>query len=124
MVFIRHTKRFLALAVLAAILPVLWPSQAYAQSVGDVIENFATPLFTFDAVFSTIAYMAGLYLAVSAMFKLKDHVDHPDRTPLSDFVKRFIAGGAFLTAPYMAQVAQETLTGTGLDDLEISTRHN
>ena len=110
-------------AMVMGTLVLFVPEVAYAQSVGDVIDNFTVPLFQFDFLFSAICYIAGLVLAVWGIFKLKDHVDYPDRTPLSDFVKRFIAGGAFLVAPYMAGVIQGTLLGGGMPALGISSKH-
>lgn len=58
---------------------------------------------------SGVCYLLGLVLAVWAIIKLKDHVINPNQTPLSDSMKRFIAGGAFFALPIVIEAAYNTV---------------
>ena len=62
--------------------------------------------------FSTIAWIAGAFLGVAAIFKFKDHVDNPMQHPLSAGVKRMIAGGMFLSLPFTIKAVNGSLFGT------------
>lgn len=116
--------QFQLTALVMGVSVLFVPEVAYAQSVGNVIDNFSTSILPIGLLFSVISYMAGITLAVWAVFKLKDHVDFPDRTPLSDFVKRFIASGLFLVLPFTAEFIQNTLINGGMTLFGISSKHS
>lgn len=86
--------------------------QKIAGGVGEVLCNVIISTSTLPALITGIAYGMGLLLSVVAIFKLKEHVINPDRTPLSDSMKRFVAGGALFAIPSVARAAQELITGT------------
>jgi hypothetical protein len=54
----------------------------------------------------------GVYFAMVALFKLKDHVLNPDRAPLSDAIKRFVAGGLLFSLPSVTTALKETIVGS------------
>lgn len=78
--------------------------------ISDVICNVMESSAGIPGFISALAYILGLILAVSALFKLKEHVLDPSRTPLSDSVKRFVAGGAFFALPMVTEASQNLLT--------------
>ncbi len=85
------------------------------DTVGTVMDNVVLSSELLPGLVSAFAYACGLVLAVWGIIKLKDHVINPNQTPLSDSMKRFIAGGAFFSLPMMTQVLYNTLA-IGVDD--------
>lgn len=85
-----------------------------AGGLGSVICNVVQSSSQLPFLLSGIAYLAGLVLGVMAIIKLKDHVLNPDRTPLSDSIKRFLAGGAFFALPIVLTAAYNTVA-TGIN---------
>lgn len=80
-------------------------------TIGDVLCNVMESTDSFPGFVTAMAYMMGLIMAITALFKLKDHVLNPNQTPLSDAVKRFIAGGALFSLPMVTEAVQNLLTG-------------
>lgn len=78
--------------------------------ISDVICNVMDSTKTLPGFLTAIGYISGLLLAISALFKLKDHVINPTNTPLSDSMKRFIAGGALFSLPLVTEATQNMLT--------------
>lgn len=78
--------------------------------ISDVICNVMKSTSTLPGFLTAIGYISGLLLAISALFKLKDHVINPTNTPLSDSMKRFIAGGALFSLPLVTEATQNMLT--------------
>jgi hypothetical protein len=116
------------LVLLGAIIGGLVPKIVFAQSgplgpptaapvlvatgppkAGDLIANLVVSTGGFVEIFDYFAYTSGLLLCLISIFKFKDHVDNPANTPLSAGVKRFIAGGMFLSLPFMENVVQATM---------------
>ncbi|TVQ84941.1 MAG: hypothetical protein EA357_01750 [Micavibrio sp.] len=80
-------------------------------STGDAITNLHVSMRNLPNILTTIAFVAGLFLAVSGVLKLRDHVDNPPQTPISAGVKRLIAGGAFLGLPLTLNIARGSIFG-------------
>lgn len=68
-------------------------------TVETVAENIVTQSFRLPALVSTSAYILGLILGVSAIFKLKEHVDNPSQVPLRTPLIRLLGGGALFALP-------------------------
>lgn len=83
------------------------------QGIGTVICNVLWSTNMLPGLITAIAYVMGLMCAVTALVKLKDHVLNPHQTPLSDSMKRFVAGGAFFSLPIVTQAAQNLISGYG-----------
>jgi len=88
-------------------------ANAAPATLGDVLENAVASFEEVPQIIILIAYLAGLFLAVWALIKFKEHVDHPHQVPISDPVKKFIAGGCFLALPMVLQASLETFWGVG-----------
>lgn len=80
-------------------------------TLSDIICNTMSASNGLPGFVTAMAYLMGLIMAVVALFKLKDHVLNPSQHPLSDAVKRFIAGGALFSLPLISEAAQNLLTG-------------
>lgn len=93
-------------------------------SIGQVVCNVVVTTDMIPGFIAGIAYLVGVGLAITALVKLKDHVLNPNQTPLSDSMKRFVAGGAFLALPIVTGATQNLVYGTGgnqLSSYEISS---
>lgn len=81
------------------------------QKLGEVITNTYKSFDWFPVLLSSISYISGLALVAIGVFKFKDHVDNPAQNALSSGVKRFLAGGMFLSLPMMYDATRGTLFG-------------
>ena len=80
-------------------------------TISDIFCNIMDNASTVPGFITAMAYVLGIIFAVVAIFKLKDHVLNPTQTPLSDSMKRFVAGGALFSLPTIIKAAQDGLTG-------------
>ncbi|MEK7801658.1 MAG: hypothetical protein AAB276_04305 [Pseudomonadota bacterium] len=87
------------------------PGGAIGSTVGDAICNFVASVDTLPGLITALSYLMGLILAISALLKLKDHVLDPHRTPLSDPMKRLLAGAALFSLPVITEALQSLWGG-------------
>ena len=83
------------------------------DEINDVAQNMVTSSEELPALVSAFGYLLGILLGVSALFKLKDHVDNPTQTPLRIAVVRFLAGGAFFALPIVYEATLNTIGNDG-----------
>ena len=110
------TRYLIAAVAAAAVLPAnaALAGAGSDQTIGDIVTNTQNSFANFPNLLSLLAYMAGLVLSVSATLKLKDHVvGGPGAPALGDGIKRFIAGGAFLSAPFVSESIYHSTFGPG-----------
>lgn len=88
--------------------------------ISDVICNVMDASSGLPGLVTALSYLFGIILAVAALFKLKDHVLNPSQTPLSDSLKRFLAGGALFSLPLITEAAQNVLTGGNMDSSRVT----
>lgn len=112
-----RSKEFFVQTAIVAVMTFFAGDALAQQDLGDVIGNTTSSLERMPNLLSMIAYISGLVMAATGVFKLQAHVNGVDKPgaapPLSDAVKRFIAGGAFLTAPYMSEIVYNSAFGNG-----------
>lgn len=53
---------------------------------------------------STVAFIAGIGMAIAGVFKIKAHVDNPAQAPLKDGLIRLAVGGALLAFPLLTNL--------------------
>jgi len=120
------SKWSLRFAAFVALLAFSYSSPALADpcegdgKLSDVICNVMDDMQDAPGFITALAYMVGLLFGVWGLFKLKDHVINPNQTPLSDSIKRFVAGGALFTLPLITQAAQDLINDGTVDPLELS----
>jgi hypothetical protein len=96
--------------LLASLFTVVSADAAFAgQKMGDIFTNAVISSSGFTVVFSTIAYITGCLLAVTGIFKFKQHVDNPQQTSLWEGIKRMVAGGCFLSLPFVIRAVRGSL---------------
>ncbi|HRJ66669.1 MAG TPA: hypothetical protein PLW48_05985 [Alphaproteobacteria bacterium] len=106
-------KHICKIALLAALFTVTSSVDAHAgQKLGDVLINVKNSWGGLTGILSTIAYIFGCILAITGIFKFKDHVDNPAQTKLSEGIKRMLAGGMFLSLPFAIRAVRGSLFET------------
>jgi hypothetical protein len=114
---------FVAFALVTASSSAMAEAAGGGQTLGDVINTVGQNFANFPFVLSVVAYLSGLFFAIWGIFKFKAHVDAPQQTPLSDGVKRFLAGGMMLSGPYMYEVLTGTLFAEQDSKISSTSRH-
>ena len=79
--------------------------------LGDIICNLIAGTALLPTLLAAVSYLIGLFLVTMAVIKTKEHVEDPRQTTISEPVKRFVAGGAFLALPIMTTAVKNSLTG-------------
>lgn len=91
-------------------------------NLSDIICNVMTASNGLPGFVTAMAYTMGLIMAIVALVKLKDHVLNPNNVPISDAVKRFVAGGALFSLPMVSEAAQNLVRGDNADAMsEVSS---
>jgi len=96
-------------------------NQAFAQEADDVTRNIVESSQDLPGLLTAVAYLLALLLGVTAILKLKEHVENPSQTPLRTPVIRFLIGGALLALPMVYDAMLNTINGGqqatfGMDD--------
>jgi hypothetical protein len=86
---------------------------AATASFTDLSANLITSSSNFPALVSTVAYIGGIGLGVTGIFKLKQHVDNPGQTPMKDGLIRLAAGGGLLALPYVTTAMSGSIGSGG-----------
>lgn len=81
------------------------------NTLGVILCNVSESWQVVPGLFSAFAYIFGLVLGITGIQKLYEHVQSPQQTPPTEFIKRFIAGGAFFALPMVLEVVKNTITG-------------
>ena len=102
----------LAAALTAGILVSQGSTAAKATNFSTVTDNITASSSTLPNLIATVAYVGGLGMGVTGIFKLKQHVDNPGQTPMKDGLIRLGAGGALLVLPYITQAMMGTIRAT------------
>ncbi|MGH1403878.1 MAG: hypothetical protein ACRBDL_06510 [Alphaproteobacteria bacterium] len=63
---------------------------------------------------SAVAYLLGILMIISALFKIRDHVDDPNRSSLKDAVIRLLIAGGLIGLPVVFEAMYVTMAGSGL----------
>lgn len=82
-------------------------------TLGGMICDLIDGTVSLPGIVAGLAYMAGLICGFLGVLKLKQHVEAPSQTEIWDPIKRFVAGGAFFSLPYVAGVLRKTIEGDG-----------
>jgi len=112
---INWSKTLLAVAVTAG--AVMFPELANAsagKSFVDVTTNITDSSATLPNLITTVAYMAGIAMAVFGILKLKGHVDNPGQVPIKDGLVRLGCGGALLALPVILEAMTATIGDDGV----------
>lgn len=107
----KKTTAFYAALLTGALLA---PSAAQAQAVSfsDIARNINNSVAELPGLVTGIAYLVGIVMGITGIFKLKDHVDNPSQTPLKEGAIRLVAGGALFALPIIYDAMLTTIGTT------------
>lgn len=89
-------------------------SSAKAQSMNfnDIARNINDSVAELPGLVTGLAYLVGIVMGITGIFKLKDHVDNPSQTPLKEGAIRLVAGGALFALPILYDAMLTTIGTT------------
>jgi hypothetical protein len=88
---------------------------------GDLSTNVVCAFSGTVGLISTAAYIGGAGLGLTAIFKLKQHVDSGGTTPMKDCLIRLTAGGMLLSLPFMMRAMQGAISGGDMDAVQVAS---
>jgi len=96
--------------------------QAFAadDNLGTIGDNIVASASNIPKMISTVAYIAGIGMGTTGIFKLKQHVDSPGNTPMKDGLIRLAAGGGLLALPYMTEAMVGTVGESGSQGVDFN----
>ncbi len=92
-----------------------------AQEINDIGSSIVESTKSLPGLVSAFAYMAGLLVAVSAIFKAIDHVTNPAQTPFRVPAVRVLLAGALFSLPMIAEVVTTTINGGSVSNFKPAT---
>ena len=98
---------------LGLFLSVILSDTAFAQDINDIGDNIVDSTTTLPGLVAALAYLGGVVMGISAIFKTIDHVTNPNQTPLGVPVIRFLLGGALFSLPIIFETVFVTIGGNG-----------
>jgi hypothetical protein len=92
---------------------LLFPDLAHAMgpTASDIAENIVTTSNLIPALLTGLAYVLGLILCITGIFKIKEHVENPNNAPLRNGVIRLLVGGAMFALPIVTEAAYLAISG-------------
>lgn len=105
------TNKHLFSVFLGLLFCTLFSQTVFAADVNDIAASIADSTTTLPALIAGFAYLSGLLIAVSAIFKTIDHVSNPTQTPIRVPVIRYLIGGALFALPIVSEAAITTING-------------
>src|SRR4051812_3156832 len=89
-------------AIMTAGMMVSGAGSAFsAPNTNSLVANLKANAQGFTDMIGLIGYIGGSGYAMAGIFKLKQHSDNPQATPLKDGLMRLAAGGGLLSVPFM-----------------------
>jgi len=88
-------------------------ANATAYTFRDLSINMVTAAGGLPMMIETVAYIGGIGLGVTGIFKLKSHVDNPAQAPMKDGLVRLGAGGGLLALPYVTNAMMTSVSNGG-----------
>ena len=110
--------------ILSVFFILAFSKLGFAQDVNDVAENIVDSTESLPGLIAALSYLGGLIIAVTAIFKLVDHVNNPSQTPLSVPVIRFLIAGALFSLPIIAEATWTTINGGAATNFDPMTNGN
>jgi len=99
-------------------------TDAHANDFTNVTQNITDSSADLPNLLATVAYVGGAGLGIAGIYKLKQHVDAPQQTPMKDGLVRLGAGGGLLALPIVLEAMSETIGSGGTTPTETLTGVN
>ncbi len=86
----------------------------FGGNVNGVMDQMIDSIDFMPGLVAAVGYLLGLVIAVSALYKTRDHVEDPNRVPLKDAIIRYITAGALFALPTVFEAMYTTISDGGL----------
>lgn len=86
----------------------------FGGNVNGVMDQMIDSVDFMPGLVAAVGYLLGLVIAVSALYKTRDHVEDPTRAPLKDAIIRYITAGALFALPTVFEAMYNTISDGGL----------
>lgn len=91
--------------ILTILLLVAGSNMTWASDVNAIAQNMVLNSDRLPSLLSAFAYLLGLLIGVTAILKLKEHVENPTQTPIRVAIIRLFVGGALFALPIVFEAA-------------------
>lgn len=108
----KTTTTFSAMLVTGLVLGAKGGQAAGGTSFNDIARNVNESIAELPGLVTGVAYLVGIVMGITGIFKLKDHVDNPSQTPLKEGAIRLVAGGALFALPVVYDAMLTTIGTT------------
>lgn len=108
--FSAYSPQQMLIADFGTFMSGLSGSMFFGNNINSLMQNVVGSIDLLPALVSATAYLLGLLLAVSALYKARDHIDDPSRVTLKEPVIRIITAGALFAMPTLFEAMYVTLT--------------
>lgn len=102
---------------LSALQAIADVSAATQITFNALLSNITDSTTFIPGLIAMIGYMLGILLSISALLKMRDHVDEPERTTLKEPVIRLLIAGALFALPTVYDAMYTTIADGGLGTL-------
>ncbi|HRQ60358.1 MAG TPA: hypothetical protein PLO23_02410 [Alphaproteobacteria bacterium] len=107
-----NTQSLTFSAALMAGLIVSSTARAQGVNFSEIARNINDSVAELPGLVTGVAYLVGIVMGITGIFKLKDHVDNPSQTPLKEGAIRLVAGGALFALPIVYEAMLSTIGTT------------
>ncbi len=101
-------------AVASTISGVLGTNTVTENGFNTILSDMLISTERIPDLVSAVAYLLGILMIISALFKIRDHVDDPNRSSLKDAVIRLLVAGGLIGLPVVFEAMYVTMAGSGL----------
>ena len=114
-------KKNLFSLLLVVFIVLAFSEPGFADDFNDVGGNITFSIKSLPGLLAALAYLSGLIVAVTAIFKTVDHVNNPTQTPISVPVIRFFLASGLFGLPIIAEAVSTTINGGSATDFDPQT---
>ncbi len=79
-----------------------------------ILNSIMVSMGEIPGMVAAVGYLLGLLMAVSAIYKTRDHVENPDQVPMKDAVIRYLTAGMLFGLPTVFNAMFTTISGGGM----------
>lgn len=115
--------KYLQVALWAGVLIFIGTHGAFATTgdLSDVSRNITTSASRLPGLIAALSYLLAVIFGISAIIKIREHVENPNQTPLREPLIRLLAAGALVALPIIYEAMRTTIgAGAGVNPFSTS----
>lgn len=107
----KSLQKYFMATILAVFYLITANNVAYAVEVNDIAENIIRTSENLPGLLTGISFLLGLGIGITAVFKLKEHVDNPSQGALKSASIRALTAGSLFALPIVFEAMQALIDG-------------